>query len=149
MVLVAVRGFHRNLGTGKSLSFVNLIMIKKLLNWLESRKQGLKLENWFVVSWDNEYIYRKVSPPGKEAWNDRFRWDEIERICFEATDYMYSDDIYFFTSQRPESYVIPTESKGGHELWLWVIEKKLYDPELATKAALATHGMFCWPPIES
>jgi hypothetical protein len=124
-------------------------MLKKLAGWFRAREESKKLENWFSVTWDDEYIYRNVSPPGKEAWNDEFRWADIERICFEATDYMYSDDIYIFTTERPESYVIPTESDGGSELWDLVIDKKLFDAELAIKAATSPEGMFCWPSENS
>lgn len=89
------------------------IMLRIISNWFKARKERQKLENWFSVTWDDEYIYRYVSPPGRDAWSDKFRWSEIERICFEATDYLYSDDLHFFTTERAESYVIPTEAKGG------------------------------------
>lgn len=128
---------------------LTVTMFKKIANWFEARGESRKLENWFSVTWDDEYIYRNVSPPGKDAWSDQFRWADIERICFEATDYRYSDDIYFFTAERSESYVIPTEAKDGAELWGLVIEKNLFDAELAVKAATSPKGMFCWPPSTS
>ncbi|HEY9031950.1 MAG TPA: hypothetical protein VIM93_11360 [Kangiella sp.] len=124
-------------------------MIKKIKAWLKAREQSKKLENWFSVTWDNEYIYRHVAAPGKEPWSDKFRWSEIERICFEATDYMFSDDIYFFTTERQESYVIPTEAKGGGELWKLILDKNLFDAELAIKAVTSPGGMFCWPASNS
>lgn len=124
-------------------------MIKKLLSWLKTKKQSTKLESWFIVSWDDEYIYRYVSPPGQNSWKDQFRWSDIERICFETKDYLYSDDIYFFTSDRPESYVIPIEAKGGSELWSLILEKKLFDSEYALKALTSENGFFCWPSSES
>lgn len=74
-----------------------------------------------------------VSPPGKAAWSDKFKWADIERICFEATDYMFSDDLYFFTAGRSESYVIPTEAKGGCEIWQLVIEKSYLMQSLRLK----------------
>jgi len=128
---------------------LTVIMIKRFVGWLKARDESKKLENWFSVSWDTEYIYRNVAPPGKQPWSDKFRWSDIERICFDATDYMYSDDIYFFTSERPESYVIPTEAKGGEELWSLVLEKGLFDADLAIKAATSPEGMFCWPDPNS
>ena len=124
-------------------------MFSKIANWFKSRKESRKLENWFSVHWDEEYIYRAVSPPGEEAWNDSFKWADIERICFEATDYMYSDDIYIFTTERPESYVIPIEAKGGSALWDLILSKKLFDAELAIKAATSTEGTYCWPETNS
>lgn len=124
-------------------------MLNRLLSWLKARKESKKLENWFSVTWDDEYIYRSVSPPGNDAWSDKLKWEDIERICFEATDYMYPDDIYFFTTERPESYVVPTEAKGGSDLWAMVIEKRLFDAELAIKAAASSGGLFCWPDPDS
>jgi hypothetical protein len=121
------------------------VMIKAILKLFKPKKVNLELADWYEVTWDDEYIYRNVIPPNKEAWNDKFRWKDIIRICFEATDYLYPDDIYFFTSERPESYLIPAEAKGASELWEKVIEKGLFDPELAVKAATAVSGMFCWP----
>jgi len=120
-------------------------MFKKVINWFKAREEAKKLENWFEVSWDEDYIYRKVSPPKKEAWNDKFKWSDIESICFSATDYMDSDDILFFTTERPESYVVPTEAKGGNDLWYEVLNRKLFDSELAVKAATSPEGIFCWP----
>lgn len=122
-------------------------MFKRVTNWFKAREESNKLENWFQVNWDDEYIYLNVSPPGKETWDDKFRWIDIEQICFEATDYMYSDDMYFFTTHRAESYVIPTEAKGGDDLWKLIIDKKLFDAELAIKAMTSSEGMFCWPAI--
>jgi len=123
------------------------MVLKNISKWFKTKKEVQKLENWFSVTWDNEYIYMAVSPPGKEAWDDQFKWKDIERICFESTDYMYSDDMYFFTTERPESYVIPIEAKGGTELWNLVIERELFDAELAAEAATTPEGMFCWPLI--
>jgi|GEM_PF-1036359 len=120
-------------------------MFKRIANGFKIRKESRKLENWFSVTWDEEYIYRNVSPPGKDPWSDNFKWADIESICFEATDYMYSDDLYFFTTERPEGLVIPTEASGGSELWKLVIEKNLFDAELAIQAVTSREGFFCWP----
>jgi len=124
-------------------------MIRKLIAWFKAREECRKLENWFSVSWDEEWIYRSVFPPGKEPWSDKFRWSDIERVCFEATDPLYSDDIYFFTKDRPESYVVPTEATGGVELWNLVLDRGLFDSELAIEAATSISGMFCWPKENS
>ncbi|MCB8923464.1 MAG: hypothetical protein H6662_17905 [Ardenticatenaceae bacterium] len=119
--------------------------MSKVANWFKFMEGSKKLESWFEVSWDDEFVYRSVSPPGKEPWSDKFRWEELIRVCFEASDYLYSDDIYFFTSKRPESYVVPIDAKGASELWGVVIEKGYFNAELAIEAALAERGIFCWP----
>ena len=74
----------------------------------------MSLETWYHVSFDKEYIYRKVDPPGGEGWNDKCRWDDIIRICFQPGDFLQTDEIYIFTSEREESYLIPIDADGGH-----------------------------------
>ena len=58
---------------------------------------------------------------------------------------MASDGIYVFTSDRPESYAIPTEAVGGSELWEEILRRGLFDPTLAIKAARSEEGLYCWP----
>lgn len=123
-------------------------LIDKIKSWMSARSDKYKLENWYTVRWDKERIYREVSPPGKDPWNDSLRWSDIERICFEATDLYDSDHIVVFTNQREESYLIPTEAKGGGELWNEIINRKRFDSKLACEAASAIGGMFCWPELE-
>ena len=53
-----------------------------------------------------------------------------------------------FTSLRPESWVIPVDAKGGLEFLKELIERELFDTELAIKAGTATEGLFCWPQPE-
>lgn len=120
-------------------------MFNTIKRWFKQRNEGQTLESWFSVSWDDTYIYRNVSPPSGDAWNDKFKWADIERICFEATDYMYSDDLYFFTTERAESYIVPLEAKGGEALWHLVIEKKRFDAKLAIDAMTSVSGVFCYP----
>ena len=103
------------------------------------------IDQWFEVRFDDECVYVSASPPGREPWSQQFRWNEIERICFKAEGFDLSDGIYVFTSQRPESFVIPTEAKGGGRFWLEIIDRKLFDAELAIEAASALSGTFCWP----
>lgn len=122
----------------------NIIHLFKML-FSKSYRESLKLENWFVVTWDDEYIYRDVSPPTGNSYQDKFCWADIERIGFEANYPPESDDLYFFTNQRPESYMIPTEAKNGGELWLLVIEKGLFDEALAKKAMASEAGLFFYP----
>ncbi|MCC6190870.1 MAG: hypothetical protein IT318_17750, partial [Anaerolineales bacterium] len=50
---------------------------------------------------------------------------------------------------RPESYAIPMQAGGGPELLQALIERGLFDAELAIQAAAASQGLFCWPPPET
>ena len=73
-------------------------------------------------------------------------WSRIIRICFLAGDHIKFDEVYIFTNERPESYVIPMDSFGGLQLWNEIIERGLFDAELAIKAASSTSDeLFCWP----
>ena len=62
---------------------------------------------------------------------------------------MVSDGIYVFTSERPESYVIPTEASGGQDFWFEILRRQLFDAKLAGEAAASRGGLYCWPPQES
>ncbi len=63
-------------------------------------------------------------------------------------DFLEPDSLYVFVRQRPESYAIPMEAEGGLELFDELIRRKLFDAELAIRAAMATEGLFCWPEGE-
>lgn len=112
------------------------------------KASNLSLESWFHVTFDETGFYRHVNPPSREGFDDFVRWDQIIRICFKlAEDFLFSDEIYVFISDRPESYVIPTEAKGASELWGEMIHRGLFDAGLAITAATSSEGIFCWPPI--
>jgi hypothetical protein len=104
-----------------------------------------RLDEWFVVSHDEVGVKMDVSPPGRRAWMDSFTWSAVKRVCFKCEGPEVSDGIYFFTSERSESYLIPTEASGGTELWSEILRRGLFDPELATRAAATGEGLFCWP----
>jgi hypothetical protein len=104
------------------------------------------LNEWFFVTFDDKTVRMRAEPPGKEPWAQEFAWDTVVRVCFRAEDLFVSDGVYVFTTQRPESYVIPTEARGGGELWSEILRRKLFDAALAAEAASSTGGLFCWPP---
>jgi len=117
-----------------------------LAAWIKRRSASTKkLEEWFVVSHDEVGVRLDVSPPGRQPWQDSFSWSSVQRVCFKCEGLEASDGIYIFTSQRPESYVIPTEALGGSEIWNEILRRGLFDPELAIRAAASVEGLFCWP----
>jgi len=120
--------------------------ISKLKASIDEKTKIKSIDKWYEVSFDDLHIYRHVAPPKKEPWDDNFAWSDIEKVCFECTDYMFPDNIYFFVKNRPESYLIPNEAKGAHDLWNAVLDKGLFDLELATKAMSSVSGVFCHPP---
>lgn len=109
-------------------------------------RTGRPVSEWFAVEFDSEVVRVAAEPPGRKPWSQQFRWSDIERICFKAEGLTTSDGIYVFTRLRPESFAIPIEARGGQEFWAEVIDRGLFDPELAIQAASSTGGTFCWPP---
>ena len=113
-----------------------------------TRARPKPLDQWFFASFDEQAVRLRAEPPGEQPWSQEFAWNTIIRICFKAEDMCVSDGIYVFTSQRPESYVIPTEASGGDELWKEILRRGLFDSQLAIDAVLSMGGIFCWPPEE-
>ena len=109
------------------------------------------LEDWFKVTYDDTNIYLDVHPADKKATKAQIPWADIIRVCFKPGDFISSDEIYIFTNQRPESYLIPTESFGGLSFWAEIINRGLFDAQLAIdvasniEAASKSEGVFCWP----
>ena len=122
-----------------------------MLKWLKALAGKLDppaVDQWFHVTWSEAEVRLDVAPPGSAAWTASFRWDSITRVCFRAEGPFASDGLYVFTSERPESYAIPTDADGGPGLWEEILERGLFDAELAIEAAQSTDGLFCWPPLE-
>ena len=103
------------------------------------------LNEWFFASFDDEAVYLEVRPPGAAVWNERIRWEKITRVCFKAGDFLESDEIYIFTDERPESRLIPVDANGGNALWNEILRRRLFDAELAVKAAVTEGEVFCTP----
>ena len=101
---------------------------------------------WFEVDYDAENITisRRKLVVLKSVIV--IQWSRIIRICFLAGDHIKFDELYLFTDERPESYVIPMDSFGGLQLWGEIIKRGLFDAELAIKAASAfSDELLCWP----
>jgi len=107
--------------------------------------KNLSLETWYHVFYDEKYIYRKVDPPGREGWKDKFRWEDIIRVCYRPGNFLQTDELYIFTNEREESYLIPLEAEGVQKLWGEIIERNRFDASLAIKLASKTDGLYCWP----
>lgn len=106
----------------------------------------MSLSSWYHVSFDEEYIYRDVDPPDRENWNDRLYWTDIIRVCFkQGAEFFETDELYIFTNKQEASYLIPLEADGGLELWNEIIQRDLFDAELAIKIATGSNELHCWP----
>ena len=105
---------------------------------------SLSLE-WFQVRFDETLITLEVSPPNRPAWDAQIEWRRIIRICFKAGGWDNNDEVYLFTDERPESYLIPLIASGADALWDEIIRRGVFDAELAIKAASSIDKLFCWP----
>jgi hypothetical protein len=106
------------------------------------------IHDWYCVRFDSEHVYRDVRPPGGEPWSDCFSWASIVRVCFLTRGLYDSDELYVFTSDRPESYLMPTEADGTHALIDELIHRKLFPPDLMIQAVSTENELFCWPTAD-
>lgn len=103
------------------------------------------IEHWYQITFDHKTIYLSIHPSEQKAQKIGVEWATIERVCFKPGDYIESDEIYIFTTQREESYLIPVEAAGGQALWMEIIRRGLFDAQLAIDVAAKSGGVFCWP----
>ena len=112
----------------------------------DDSNHSASLADWFEVTFDDHEVKLSVNPPKRLSWRAQIKWDRIIRVCFKAGDLYVPDEIYIFTDERPESYLIPTEANGGSSLWDEIIRRRLFEAELAIEAMTSTGRVFCWPP---
>ena len=106
-------------------------------------------DEWFRVQFDEANISLNVNPPNRSPWAAQIKWERIIRICFNAGDLENPDEIYIFTDERPESYLIPIAASGGDALWDEIIHRDLFDAEVAIQGMSSTTRLFCCPAIET
>jgi hypothetical protein len=117
-----------------------------MFGWLKNLFKKRTLSGWFHVRFDETTVYINAEPPGRNKWEDSFRWEDIIRVVYQVEGRYISDGIYVFTNQRAESYAIPIEADGGPEFWAKLIKLGYFNSELAVKINGATEGIFEWPP---
>ncbi|MHA2118035.1 MAG: hypothetical protein ACW98J_03870 [Candidatus Thorarchaeota archaeon] len=109
----------------------------------------MALDTWFHVTFDEKFIGIHINPPEREESRARIKWDEIMRVCFRPADFLGSDEILIFVEGKEESYLIPVEADGGFELWDQIIDRELFDAQLAIKLATSSDEEFhYWPSMD-
>ncbi|HEX9034696.1 MAG TPA: hypothetical protein VF834_22860 [Streptosporangiaceae bacterium] len=105
--------------------------------------------SWFYITMSDEAISLSVSAPGRPPWQAAIPWNSITRVCFAAEGPFDSDGLHIFTDLRPASWAVPVEAEGGADLLNELVRRGLFDAGLAITAALASSGLFCWPPADT
>ncbi|MFN3265336.1 MAG: hypothetical protein ACK41E_00700 [Deinococcales bacterium] len=101
--------------------------------------------DWYIVEFDEMAVHRRVSPLGQKPWSDYFYWHDIIRTCFKAGGFLEQDELYIFTNQRQESYLIPTEATGGSALIGELVRRGLFSVELMLEATQHQGELYCHP----
>ena len=101
--------------------------------------------DWYVVEFDDMAVRRHVSPSGSEGWSDHFYWHDIIRVCYQAGDFLESDEVFIFTNQRPNSYQIPTEAMGGSALMGELVRRGLFGLDVMLEAMQHSGKLYCKP----
>jgi hypothetical protein len=113
--------------------------------WDFLRRWNTPLDEWFTVVFDSKSITLNARPAGRPPWTQMFKWNEIAKILFVGEGGLVSDGIYFFTTQRPKSFVVPTDASGGNELMQELIARKYFDSPRFTEVLLSPNGAYWWP----
>lgn len=105
----------------------------------------MEIRDWYRVRCTADGIALEVAPPGRHPWNAKLAWLDVIRVCYKP-ETLVSDGWYIFTTQRPESYVIPVDADGAEELLEQLLERGLFSSNLLIDACQAGEGLLCWPP---
>mgnify|MGYP003704657353 CR=1 FL=1 len=104
------------------------------------------LSELLAVEFDDQEVRVRVIEKLEPAWNQSFKWSEVERVCFKDEGMSGSDILFISLKGRPQPVAVLTEAKGGSEFFGQLTERGLFPEEVWRKAIAATDGgMHCWP----
>jgi hypothetical protein len=120
-------------------------VLGRLRAWLKSR-QPKALSELLIVEFDDETVSVRVLADLEPGWNQNFRFADIKRVCFEDGGMFSSDVVYVSLTDREKPAVIPTEARGGPELFGALCDRG-YFPEHVWRRAVGdtSGGLHCWP----
>ncbi|MCG7657544.1 hypothetical protein [Wielerella bovis] len=136
-----------------SLGGFGIAPIMIVLGWFWLRgifdKPLPELSEWFFIEFDDNTVFVQANPPNQDAWQYQFLWAEICRVCFEDGGLEQSDCLYVWIAGQEESFVLPTEAKGGSEFFVELNRRGLFPDELMKQASCSTDGgLYCYPSLE-
>lgn len=123
------------------------------VEWFGYPKTRAYKIDWNAVSFDNEYVYRQGTLPtyrkffikvNQKAVQSNIKWSHISQVCFYSKGLYNPAEMKLVESFR-NTYIIPIDTKGGNELWTEIINRGLFDKELATEVMVSAIGEYCSP----
>lgn len=121
----------------------------KLIDWFKQRwaaGRPLPLDRKLAVEFDEQGARVHVIQRLSNDWEQSFRWDEVVKVCFKDMGLYASDMVFIHLRDKEKPVVIPTEARGGNELFAAICEKGFFPDHVALAAVRETNGgLHCWP----
>lgn len=121
------------------------LVFSKIRAWLKS-KSPRPLSDFLAVEFDDAggrvVVIEELDP----EWNQEFTWNRIRRVCFKDGGMLSSDVVYLSLVQPEQVVAVPTEARGGAELFGQICGRGLLPEPVWRKAVGDTSGgLHCWP----
>ncbi|HTD04062.1 hypothetical protein [Undibacterium sp.] len=98
------------------------------------------------VEFDDNEVRVIVLEQLEATWNQEFRWNDIDRVCFKDGGLYSSDVILIELKGRQTPAVILTEARGGNDFFGALTDRGYFPEEVWRRAMGETSGaMYCWP----
>jgi hypothetical protein len=125
-----------------------MTILTRLHAWWAARRPK-PLREQLAVRFDDDAVAVRVLADFESGWNQDFRWEDIERVCFTDGGLYGSDMIHVAVRGRADRAVIPTEAAGGSAFFGALSERGLF-PEVVWRRAIGdtSGGTHCWPPSD-
>jgi hypothetical protein len=121
-------------------------LARNVIEWW-SRRRPKPLDQLLIVEWDDEQVDVRVLERLEADWNQSFKWSDVVRVCFKDAGIYSSDVLLIEVAGRERPVVVPTEAKGGSELFGALAGRGLFPEDVWRKAIGETGGAtHCWPP---
>jgi hypothetical protein len=121
-------------------------ILKRFANWWAAWRPR-PLNELLAVDIDAAGVRVTVLDRLEADWNQRFAWQDIERVCFQDAGLSRSDILFVTVRGRAKPVLVLMEARGGPAL-LGALAERGYFPETVWRKALGdtNGGTHCWPP---